>query len=72
MIIFGDFNKPDVDWDLRIAQGQDSSAIMDHFVDLDFQQIVSSSTHVRGNILDLNFVPFCHIGTAQPSDATQK
>ena len=39
----------------NIAQGQDSSSIIDHFMDLDLQQVVSSSTHVRGNILDLIF-----------------
>ena len=55
MVICGDFNMPDVDWDLLIAQGQDSSAIIDHFMDLDLQQIVCSSTHARANILNLIF-----------------
>ena len=55
MLICGDFNMPDVDWGLLIAKAQDSSALNDHFMQLDLQQNVSSSTHVRGNILDLIF-----------------
>ena len=67
MIICGDFNMPDVDWDLLIAQGQDSSAIIDHFMDLDLQQIVCSSTHARANILNLIFTNIVNFNLAYHS-----
>ena len=53
MIILGDFNLPDIDWDVLSGH----SPVSNQFCDLVFQtglsQLIDRPTHIHGNILDL-------------------
>ena len=53
LIILGDFNFPDIDWDTLLGR----SPVSDQFCDLIFQtnlsQLIDMPTHVHGNVLDL-------------------
>jgi hypothetical protein len=51
-IFFGDFNLPEIDWDGGVARGG-AREFMEAVEDRLMEQLVTSSTHVRGNILDL-------------------
>ena len=53
VLILGDFNLPDIDWDLLSGGTRFSSGFCDLTVDLNLRQLVASSTHKAGNILDL-------------------
>ena len=53
VLIMGDFNLPDIDWDLLNGGTRFSSNFCDLTVDLNLRQLVVSSTHKAGNILDL-------------------
>ena len=53
VLILGDFNLPDIDWDLLNGGTRFSSDFCDSTVDLNVRQLVTSSTHKAGNILDL-------------------
>ena len=53
VLILGDFNFPDIDWDLLNGGTRFSSCFCDLLVDLNLHQLVPSSTHKAGNILDL-------------------
>ena len=53
VLILGDFNFPDIDWDLLNSGTRFSSCFCDLLVDLNLRQLVPSSTHKAGNILDL-------------------
>ena len=46
---------PLIDWGFFVAQTPDSKDLVDYIVDLDLQQLVRSSTHARGMILDIVF-----------------
>ena len=53
VLIMGDFNLPDIDWDLLNGGTRFSSNFCDLTADLNLRQLVVSSTHKAGNILDL-------------------
>ena len=53
IIIVGDFNMPDIDWSSLNASNHHSSNFCELIFDLNFSQLVDSSTHCKGNILDL-------------------
>ena len=55
IIICGDFNMPDANWDTLTATTTDSSSVIDHILDIGLEQIVHFPTHISGNILDLVF-----------------
>jgi len=64
LIIVGDFNFPDIDWDTSSGH----SPISNQFCDLVFQtglsQLIGKSTHIHGNILDLLLTKddnICHL-----------
>ena len=56
IIICGDFNMPDANWDTLTATTTDSSSVIDHILDIGLEQIVHFPTHISGNILDLVFI----------------
>ena len=53
IIITGDFNLPDINWDTLSATSTPSSAFCDFIFDNLLTQLVDLPTHVKGNILDL-------------------
>ena len=53
LIIFGDFNFPDINWDALYAQSALSNQFCDIVFDLNLTQLIDQSTHINGNILDL-------------------
>ena len=53
VIILGDFNCPDVDWSSLSADSIFSSKLCELAFDKNLTQLISSPTHMRGNILDL-------------------
>ena len=53
VIVFGDLNLPDLDWDLYSGHSNISQAYADLAFDLNFIQLVSEPTHIGGNILDV-------------------
>ena len=53
VLILGDFNCPDVDWNLLHSTSPHSSLLCDFVFRHNLSQLVSSPTHVKGNILDL-------------------
>ena len=53
VVCVGDFNLPDVDWELVWADSPGSKMVLDVFQDMFWQQHVYEATHVLGNTLDL-------------------
>ena len=53
LLILGDFNFPDIDWELLSGRSRQSSSFCDLIVDFNLSQLVPSPTHNAGNILDL-------------------
>ena len=53
VVIVGDFNCPDVNWDLLSSTSPLSSDLCDLVFDHGLTQLVHDPTHVKGNILDL-------------------
>ena len=53
LLILGDFNFPDIDWDLLSGESKNSTNFCELVSDLNFCQLAASSTHKAGNILDL-------------------
>ena len=51
--IVGDFNCPDIDWQMLSASSRISSLLCEFVFDMHLTQVVDRPTHVRGNILDL-------------------
>ena len=51
--ILGDFNLPDIDWDILNGESRHLSNFCGPICDLNLCQLVTSSTHKAGNILDL-------------------
>jgi Reverse transcriptase (RNA-dependent DNA polymerase)/Endonuclease-reverse transcriptase len=51
-IFFGDFNLPEINWEDGTARGR-SKELLEAADDRLLEQLVTCSTHVRGNILDL-------------------
>lgn len=55
LILLGDFNYPDVSWDSLCTESHKSKQLCDMIFECNLTQLVSSLTHVKGNILDLFF-----------------
>ncbi len=53
LIILGDFNCPDIDWQSLTAGSQFSTRFCDLLYNHNLAQLVISPTHVKGNTLDL-------------------
>ena len=62
-VICGNFNMPDVNWDTYHSHSSDSVRILNFLINHGFEQLVTLSTHINGNTLDLIFVnsSTCHI-----------
>ena len=52
VIITGDFNLPDINWYFLTGQYSSSNSFCDFVFDNNLVQLVDSSTHVGGNVLD--------------------
>ena len=53
VILLGDFNAPDVNWDTFISTNTISDHLCDFVIDHNMFQQVNKPTHIHGNILDL-------------------
>ena len=53
VIITGDFNSPDIDWDCLSARTKSSHLFCDFVFEHNLSQLVTNATHTKGNILDL-------------------
>ena len=53
LLINGDFNCPDVDWDTLSDSNHLNIVLCDTLFDLNLTQLVREPTHIHGNILDL-------------------
>jgi ribonucleases P/MRP protein subunit RPP40 len=51
-LFFGDFNLPEIDWEGGVARGR-AAELLEAATDRLMEQVVTCSTHVRGNTLDL-------------------
>ena len=59
MLIIGDMNFPTVDWDTMTTNNRVEQLFLDTFNNLAVSQLINSTTHAKGNILD-------YILTAKP------
>ena len=55
VVIMGDFNIPDIDWNTLTGSSLYSNLFCDLVFHLNLSQLVECSTHSHGNILDLIF-----------------
>ena len=55
IIILGDFNTPDINWDTLTGSSSQSNLFCDLVFHLNLLQLVDKPTHVQGNTLDLIF-----------------
>ena len=55
LILMGDFNVPDINWDTLSGSSTFSNQLCDLLFQYNLSQIVDCSTHVAGGILDLIF-----------------
>ena len=53
LVLVGDFNLPDINWDNLTASSTASRTFCDFIFDNALLQVVDTSTHSKGNILDL-------------------
>ena len=53
LLILGDFNIPDVNWNTLTATSLLSDSFCDLVFDLNLSQLIDNPTHIQGNILDL-------------------
>ena len=53
MIVTGDINLPDVDWDRYSSPNIIEQSFLDSFSNFELEQFVKTPTHNKGNILDL-------------------
>jgi len=53
LVLLGDFNLNDINWNSLSGQSHFSSEFCDVTYDLNLQQLVEEPTHIAGNILDL-------------------
>jgi Endonuclease-reverse transcriptase len=51
-LFFGDFNLPEIDWEGGSACGR-AAELLEAATDRLMEQVVTCSTHIRGNTLDL-------------------
>ena len=60
IIIVGDFNLPDIDWDTLGSTSYTSEMFCDFVFNNNLLQLIDQSTHTKGNILDLVFTNISH------------
>ena len=53
VIVVGDFNLPDINWDSLSASTSISNLFCDFLFNNNLSQLVNEPTHIKGNILDL-------------------
>ena len=53
LIVVGDFNFPEVDWESNHSRNSIDQNFLDMFSNLGFAQLIDKPTHIAGNILDL-------------------
>ena len=53
VIIYGDFNFPDINWFTLTSSSGVSAQFCDLLTDLNLSQLIFTHTHIKGNILDL-------------------
>ena len=53
IVVVGDFNCPDINWDTLSATNHSSSRLCNLMFDFNLSQCVTEPTHIKGNILDL-------------------
>ena len=53
ILLIGDFNAPDIEWDTYSCTCCSSELLCDFVVDYNFTQFINKPTHVHNNILDL-------------------
>ena len=53
VIVTGDFNCPDISWDLFLSSSSFSAQLCDFLLDFCLAQLVDAPTHTKGDILDL-------------------
>ena len=53
LIILGDFNFPDIDWDTLSGHSPNSNQFCDMIFQANLSQLIDGPTHIHGNILDL-------------------
>ena len=57
LIILGDFNFPDIDWDTMTGHSPISNQFCDIVFETGLCQLIETPTHSHGNILDLVLIP---------------
>jgi hypothetical protein len=55
----GDFNVPDIDWNVGRAKGAADEELLDAIQMAGLEQLVGFPTHTKGNILDLILTNIC-------------
>ena len=53
IILVGDFNLPDVDWDTLTGTSLSSKSFCDFVFQNNLSQLIHTHTHLKGNILDI-------------------
>ena len=53
LVILGDLNVPDVNWNSLSASSSFSTSLCDLVFNLNLSQLVAVPTHVKGGVLDL-------------------
>ena len=72
LLIMGDFNLPDINWNTLSSTSQLSNVFCDLVFKLNLSQLVDMPTHNQGNILDLIFTndeELFHAITVHPHEA---
>ena len=68
IIITGDFNEPTTDWASFDSRHSDMDCFFDFLIERNFQQLISSPTHIAGNVLDLAFTNSDSISLSLPAN----
>ena len=58
LIVLGDFNTPDIDWNTLSGVSPVSRQFCDLIFDSELSQLINCPTHIHGNILDLLLTNF--------------
>ncbi len=53
LLVLGDFNVPDINWETMSASSSNSSGLCDTIFDKNLTQVITGATHQSGNTLDL-------------------
>ena len=60
ILLVGDFNMPDIDWDTLSSAAYPSVLFCDFIFKNNHSQLIDKPTHNKGNILDLILTNACH------------